>query len=1435
MNSTELWRNHFPSGLSYKLRDMKISSCDTPLVLFSPHLIQGFHHLEKLFVRDCKSLEVVFDLEELIVGGGEHKVEMLDKLDLIHLEGLRCMKHVWNKVPKNFEGGFHNITSLCVGHCDSLRYLFSCSIAKHLAKLRKVQIHTCLVMEEVVSKRDEEGGQGQQNAVDIVFFVQIQVLNLYNLPSLMDFGPAGACAFDKLSLDAPNVGSSETHQEGNANTSVSTPFFSEKIAMTSLGDIEIKGANSFIELWHDHFASGFSYGIRKMSARSCNKLLVLFPPHLIQGFRYLEELKIEYCKSLELVFELEELTFGRKHKVVLLKQLAKITLSHLPRMTHIWKKVLKYYDGFHNLTSVQVMDCDSLRYLFSPMIAKCLVRLRKLSIIYCEKMEEVVSECDEESEVQENSVDMIFFPELDELELKNLPSLMRLEQARANYAFAAPLNNVGTDETHYLQGNASSSISTPIFNEEIATTSLEYKEIRERNSGFSYGMRKMTVESCKKLQVLFPPHLVKRFRQLEELKIKACMSLEVVFEFEELIDGRKHKIVLLEQLEEITLSNLPRMTHVWKKVPKYYVGFHNLTSVQVMNCDSLRYLFSPMIAKCLVRLQKLSIIYCEKMEEVVSECDEESEVQENSVDMIFFPELDELELKNLPSLMRLVPARANYAFGKLSYAAALNNVGTETHDLQGNASSSISTPIFNEEIATTSLEYKEIRGKNSSIKLSRDNFARGSSYGRKMSVESCNKLQVLFPPHLVKRFRQLEELKIKACMSLEVVFEFEELIDGRKHKIVLLEQLEEITLSNLPRMTHVWKKVPKYYVGFHNLTSVQVMNCDSLRYLFSPLIAKCLLRLRKLSVIYCKKMEEVVSECDEESEVQENSVDMILFPELDELDLKNLPSLMHLVPARANYAFRKLSYLAVLNNVGTETHDLQGNASSSISTPIFNEEIATTSLEYKEIRGTNSSIKLSRDNFARGFSYGRKMSVESCNKLQVLSPPHLVKRFRHLEELKIEACMSLEVVFEFEELIDVRKHKIAMLEQLAMITLSHLPRMTHVWKNVPKYYDGFHNLTSVQVMKCDSLRYLFSPLIAKCLVRLRKLSIIYCKKMEEVVSECDEESEVQENSVDMILFPELVELEHKNLPSLTRLVPAWANYAFGKLSYAAALNNVGTKTHDLQGNASSSISTPIFNEEIATTSLEYKKIRGRKLRKMSVESCKKLQVLFPPHLVKGFCHLEQLNILECMSLEVVFELEELIVGRKHNVALLEQLAKIALSHLPRMTHVWKKVPKYYDGFHNLTSVRVTYCDSLRYLFSPLMAKCLLRLRELSIIHCKRIEEVVSECDEENKVQENSVDLILFPELYYLKLSQLPSLTSFRTVGANYAFDKQSFGAPPNNVATDETHDQGNASSSTSTAIFNQKMSLITTNKPLPLAAIVRSLATIVGSGQWWWT
>ncbi|KAM7524409.1 hypothetical protein LguiA_014311 [Lonicera macranthoides] len=450
MNFAELWRKHFPCGFSYKLRDLDMFGCDKLLVLFSPHLIRGFHHLEKLSVANSESLEVIFDLEELIVGGRDHKVAILSKLDYISLWALRSMTHVWKKVPKN--NGFHNLTRINVTECDSLRYLFSLSIAKCLVKLREVRIRYCKVMEEVVSKRDEE--EGQQNAVDIVFFPQLQELTLSDLPSLVCLGPAGACsAFDKLSFEAPNVESAD------------------KIAMTSLEDMEIRGANSSFG------TRGFFYRLRSMVVESCNKLPVIFPPHLVQGCPRLAELKIYRCNSLEVVFDLQELTVGGRHKIVMLNRLVEMTLEKLPRMAHVWKNVPKDFDGFHNLISLNVEVCDSLRYFLSPLIAKCLVRLRKLSIDHCAKMVEVVfSEItDEEGEVQENSVDMInLFPELHELVLEYLPSLRTClgpipapALGGANHDFdkqlssGAPPNNVGTDDQ---QDNASSSTSTHILN-----------------------------------------------------------------------------------------------------------------------------------------------------------------------------------------------------------------------------------------------------------------------------------------------------------------------------------------------------------------------------------------------------------------------------------------------------------------------------------------------------------------------------------------------------------------------------------------------------------------------------------------------------------------------------------------------------------------------------------------------------------------------------------------------------------------------------------------------------------------------------------------------------------------------------------------------------------------------------------------------------------
>ena len=69
-----------------------------------------------------------------------------------------------------------------------------------------------------------------------------------------------------------------------------------------------------------------------------------------------------------------------------------------------------------NLTTLIVHQCDSLRFLFSSSMAKCLRQLKILKISNCQIMEEIVGN-------EENTDDM--FDKLHRLELQHLPNLVR--------------------------------------------------------------------------------------------------------------------------------------------------------------------------------------------------------------------------------------------------------------------------------------------------------------------------------------------------------------------------------------------------------------------------------------------------------------------------------------------------------------------------------------------------------------------------------------------------------------------------------------------------------------------------------------------------------------------------------------------------------------------------------------------------------------------------------------------------------------------------------------------------------------------------------------------------------------------------------------------------------------------------------------------------
>ncbi|KAK9987150.1 hypothetical protein SO802_032101 [Lithocarpus litseifolius] len=137
-------------------------------------------------------------------------------------------------------------------------------------------------------------------------------------------------------------------------------------------------------------------------------------------------------------------------------------------------------------------------------------------------------------------------------------------------------------------------------------------------------------------------------------------------------------------------------------------------------------------------------------------------------------------------------------------------------------------------------------------------------------------------------------------------------------------------------------------------------------------------------------------------------------------------------------------------------------------------------------------------------------------------------------------------------------------------------------------------------------------------------------------------------------------------------------------------------------------------------------------------------------------NLEYLELTKADSLEVVFDLEGLKVDKDcQRIAVLAQLKTLEVDGLSKLTYVWKNVPLGIQGFQKLTSIEVSYCHRLRYLFPTSIAKLLVELQSIEIYVCDAIENIVQRDGEEE-----ATDIILFPRVSSLKLRYLPNMISF---------------------------------------------------------------------------
>ncbi|KAL6997580.1 hypothetical protein U1Q18_007707 [Sarracenia purpurea var. burkii] len=120
--------------------------------------------------------------------------------------------------------------------------------------------------------------------------------------------------------------------------------------------------------------------------------------------------------------------------IVSLTSIVRLDLIDMDNLIEIWSGDLQANSacsqGFQNLRSLIVEKCDSLRNLFSPSIAKLLVKLQRLELTKCKVMETIIAQ---EQEVDEEVTNTVIFSQLTQLILVDLPNLMSF--CKQDYTF----------------------------------------------------------------------------------------------------------------------------------------------------------------------------------------------------------------------------------------------------------------------------------------------------------------------------------------------------------------------------------------------------------------------------------------------------------------------------------------------------------------------------------------------------------------------------------------------------------------------------------------------------------------------------------------------------------------------------------------------------------------------------------------------------------------------------------------------------------------------------------------------------------------------------------------------------------------------------------------------------------------------------------------
>ncbi|WJX17434.1 hypothetical protein P8452_07353 [Trifolium repens] len=670
-----------------------------------------------------------------------------------------------------------------------------------------------------------------------------------------------------------------------------------------------------------------------------------FPYWFLQNVCGLEKLVIEHS-CFKKIFQDEGRMSEKTHT-----QIKWLTLSDLPNLEHICEDgfridpVLEFLEHlwvdscpslinllpssvtFTHLVHLEIKDCNGLTKLITSSTAQSLINLTTLKIEACNSLEEII--------LGEENVPITFIslqilmleclPNLNQfcstkcfvkfplLELVIVRECPRMKVFSEGYISTPNLRKVKiaeNDEEWFWKGNLNDTIKT-MFEDKVAFGKFKYLALSDypEMKDLWYGqldhqnvfcnLKHLVVNRCDFLShVLFPLNVMQVVYGLEELEVKDCDSLEAVFDVKGVKSAEEILIKQSTQLKKLTLSDLPKLKHIWNEDPHDIINFGKLCSVNVSRCQSLLYIFPLSLCEDLEHLEMLEIKFS-GVEQIVA-------MEEGSMEHSFnFPQLNKLTLIRLanltsfycgthsldcPSLKVLNIYRCD-AFSHLDLFS-IEKLSRNLEALTINGTNFLE--ILNQENIFQKVETLYLQCLDETPATFLNEYSHTIFPNLETIVVRNSSFETLFPTTGFLSMQISKQIKTLMLLELEMLKHIWQEDFPLDHP--LLQDLHQLSVWHCPSLISL---VP-LSSSFTNLTYLIVENCKELNYLITSSTAKSLIQLKRLNISNCEKMLDVVKIDDEKAEED------IIFENLEIMEFISLSSLGSFCNGNQTFIFPSL-------------------------------------------------------------------------------------------------------------------------------------------------------------------------------------------------------------------------------------------------------------------------------------------------------------------------------------------------------------------------------------------------------------------------------------------------------------------------------------------------------------------------------------------------